>query len=356
MKTLAQQFAKRRKSRRKRIAAAAAATVGMACLGSSSASAVTILTGLDSTNDPVPVDHGSRAPETPNIQLEWTGIGTANWDQYEWLRDPGDGVYQLDGSVGDTHIITFTPDTGWNAAIALLDLNVWIGGGETDVEWEVIGSISGSLGDGTFTTPDDAVVSHIVAVEGFDSEILTLTLTQTSGLASYLALDNLVFDQIPDLDDLLCDFDGDGTCAVPDIDLLMTSVAAGNNDPAFDLDGDNSVTDVDRDEWLDLAAAENGFAEPYLLGDSNLDGRVDASDLNALALQWLQPAAKWSEGNYTGSGVDAQDLNAMALNWQRSISVAARTTAVPEPSNISAALAALGGLGIAAIRRQRRGK
>ena len=39
-----------------------------------------------------------------------------------------------------------------------------------------------------------------------------------------------------------------------------------------DLDDDGNVDDRDRDVWLSLAASRNGFAEPFLLGDSNLDG------------------------------------------------------------------------------------
>jgi hypothetical protein len=135
----------------------------------------------------------------------------------------------------------------------------------------------------------------------------------------------------PDLD---CDLDGDSLCNTVDIDQLMQEVASGNHDIAFDLTSDGLVDEADRDAWLDNAATENGFAEPYLMGDSNLDGVNDASDLNALALNWQDANTHiWTGGNFTGASVNAADLNALALGWQKSIA-AARATPVPEPASL----------------------
>jgi len=155
--------------------------------------AATTLTGLANTNAAVPSEHGSNAPGTPNITLAWD----ADWDQYDgWPNDPGDGVYQHDHGLGSPHTIVFTPDPGVNVTLTQLDINVWSGGGETKVDWEVVGSASGSLGSGTWTTGDGTVVTYPIGVAGTGSEALTLKLTQTSGKGSYLAIDNLVFDQI----------------------------------------------------------------------------------------------------------------------------------------------------------------
>jgi hypothetical protein len=95
----------------------------------------------------------------------------------------------------------------------------------------------------------------------------------------------------------------------------------------------NDVIDnSDVDQWLAAAAFQNGFSEPYSSGDADLSGVVDASDLNALALNWQQNGATWSGGDFTGNGtVDAADLNELALNWQSSIPLAAATQNVPEP-------------------------
>ena len=164
--------------------------IGLACLGGGATYGQTTLTGLEETNEAVPADHGSASAATPNIAVNWSD----NWDQYAgWPNDPGSGVYQVDS---DVHTIDFTPDAGWNASILALDLNVWGGGGETMVDWEVAGSVSGLLGNGSTVTADASVTTNGIGITGVDSEVLTLTLTQLSGIGSYLAMDNLVFDQV----------------------------------------------------------------------------------------------------------------------------------------------------------------
>ena len=163
-------------------------------------SAATTLTGLKATNADVPVDHGSNLAGTPNIALSWTTDPANNWDQYgNWPQDHGDGAYQVDGASdgSQTHTILFTPDSGWNVFISDFELNVWAGGGQTNVDWEVTGSKSGFLATGFFDIEDGFVVPVAISVTGTGSESLTLKLTQTSGRGSYLAMDNLTFDQIP---------------------------------------------------------------------------------------------------------------------------------------------------------------
>ena len=129
------------------------------------------------------------------------------------------------------------------------------------------------------------------------------------------------------------DFNEDGLLNIPDIDLLMDEIGSGGDGPSFDLTGDGSVNDDDRDEWLSIAGTANGLSEPYLVGDSNLDTLVNVSDLNALAVNWLSSQNAWSDGNFTGDAVNSTDLNELALNWQRSVPIAsAADSTVPEPS------------------------
>lgn len=129
------------------------------------------------------------------------------------------------------------------------------------------------------------------------------------------------------------DFDGNGTFDTGDIDELVAQVAMGGTDPLFDMNGDSSVDTLDIEEWLSVAATQNGFASPYLPGDANLSGNVDAADLNALGVSWQQDLALWSAGDFTANGsVGADDLNVLGLNWQESIAAAA---AVPEPASLS---------------------
>ena len=125
-----------------------------------------------------------------------------------------------------------------------------------------------------------------------------------------------------------CDVNADGRCDVDDMDILLA--AFGSQDAGLNLDATNPEIDLgDRDEWLRDAGLSDRNA-PYVPGDTNLDGDVDAADLNNLALNWQQNGAiGWGGGDFDGSGtVDAADLNTLSLNWQHG-SVA--TTAVPEP-------------------------
>ena len=144
---------------------------------------------------------------------------------------------------------------------------------------------------------------------------------------------------------ILCDFDGDNSCDVVDIDLLGEEIIAGTNNVDFDLTGDGMVDLADQTQWRADAATENGFAESYLSGDANLDGSVLVGDLNALGTNWLASPNLWSRGDFNANGmVDVADLNLLALNWQESITLAAAQGTVPEPSCIMMIIMGLTGL------------
>lgn len=162
--------------------------------------AVTNLTGLAATNSAVPADHGSNAAGTPDTSLTWTG----NWDQYAAWDGRGD-AYQIEGSsVGSPIKIDFFPSSGNAVKIISFDLDEWVGGGNTEVAWTISGASSGNLASGTwsnFNSANDASDaggrSTITPnVTGTSGETLTLSFAQTSGQASYLAVDNLTFDQV----------------------------------------------------------------------------------------------------------------------------------------------------------------
>jgi len=90
------------------------------------------------------------------------------------------------------------------------------------------------------------------------------------------------------------------------------------------------VTENSLDHLATTRSTQGTIADGYLSGDSDLDGLVDSSDLNNLALNWQQDVAVWSGGDFTADGaVNASDLNELALNWRESIAVAAP---VPDPS------------------------
>ena len=127
------------------------------------------------------------------------------------------------------------------------------------------------------------------------------------------------------------DFNDDGNIDTKDIDSLVAEIVAGANNAAFDLSGDTLVNSTDLDQWRNDAAIANGFSEPYLLGDANLDGTANAADLNTLGIHWLSNTSSWTAGDFTADGIaNAADLNVLGLNWQSTISIAAQP--VPEPS------------------------
>ena len=127
------------------------------------------------------------------------------------------------------------------------------------------------------------------------------------------------------------DFDGNGLFDALDVDSLVNSIVGGLNEQAFDLSGDGLVDLDDLTIWLDDAAKQNGFAESYLLGDANLDGTINPTDLNKLGLHWKQNMGRWSAGDFNADGtIDAADLNSLGQNWLQSIAMTS-PTAVPEP-------------------------
>lgn len=130
------------------------------------------------------------------------------------------------------------------------------------------------------------------------------------------------------------DFNQDGKVDFVDTDALVAEIVDGTNRMEFDLSGDGSVDDVDLTQWLSEAATHNQFGEPYLRGDSNLDGTVNATDLSNVALNWQQYGRSWSAGDFQVDGsVNAADLSKLALNWQQTIPMASMDNApIPEPS------------------------
>ena len=128
------------------------------------------------------------------------------------------------------------------------------------------------------------------------------------------------------------DFNADSRVDISDVDLLVGQIVAGNSDSEFDLDGNGGVDKSDLDEWLSGAAERNGFEAAYLIGDANLDGVVNAIDLNRLGRNWNRSVSAWSSGDFTADGsVGPPDLNALALRWQDTIPAAANPVAIPEP-------------------------
>jgi hypothetical protein len=90
--------------------------------------------------------------------------------------------------------------------------------------------------------------------------------------------------------------------------------------------------------------------QPLLPGDANADGKVDFSDLLALAQHYNATGARWEQGDFTGDGtVGFNDLLALAQNYDGQAAPPAAVAPVPEPG----AGLALGAVACMAFRRRR---
>ena len=116
-----------------------------------------------------------------------------------------------------------------------------------------------------------------------------------------------------------------------DADAMVAAIIEGNHPLQFDLTADNFVDEHDLQVWLSLAGNENLPSHAaYLPGDANLDGKVDAGDLNALAVHWQQPNAGWCGGDINLDGnVAADDLNQLAMRWLQDVSEREQVAELP---------------------------
>lgn len=166
-----------------------------------------------------------------------------------------------------------------------------------------------------------------------------------------------------DIPESVCDFDGDGDCDADDATMLtragnlVTGVAVTGANSQFDLNGDNTINQADLTVFLADAATENGWNEPYYLGDTDLNGKVDFGDFVNMNNNWQSTTlgngelVGWRFGDFNGdNNVNFNDFVAQNNNWQRMNTPAgAAAAAVPEPTGLM--LGALGLLGLAIRRR-----
>jgi hypothetical protein len=113
------------------------------------------------------------------------------------------------------------------------------------------------------------------------------------------------------------DFNLDGVVDAVDINALFGAIQTGDNAPLYDVDNSGMVDQGDVEHLV-----ENILGTFF--GDANLDRTVDARDLNAIGIHWQDSGAGWEDGDFTGEGnVNAGDLNLLALNWRKTAAAAA---------------------------------
>lgn len=231
--------------------------------------------------------------------------------QLGFLRDDGGAVY-LNG-VEIVRTDNLAPDAGF----------------DTPANFNNAPSTAGSAEDTFFPFTIDASA----LVPGIN--VLAVEVHQRAGNSSDMSFDLRLLASLIE-SDMICDFNDDQACDIADIDLLTSAAdlvagAAVTAETAqFDLDGNNTLDGADLEMWLRESGRENGLAGPYLPGDANLDGVVNPTDLNSLAVNWQQSVSKWSQGDFNGDGkADVADLNQLGVHWQQSAPIPA---SVPEPN------------------------
>jgi hypothetical protein len=253
--------------------------------------------------------------------VEWSFdyMNIANAHFMGLALEQGDGLFAADGAV---RLNSFGSWTGGGSLIDLGDLPAGLD----------LSASGAAITLGIFTANTfDPVFGNNPIITGYDNLSITVR-------------------SVP----LVCDFSGDGLCDVTDLDLMQSlgpiapGVAATGNEE-FDLNGDGLIDLVDRDEWLALAATENGFGSPYKLGDANIDGFVDGTDFIAWNGSKFTQSLLWSNGDFTADGfVDGTDF--IAWNGNKFTS-SDGVTAVPEPGAGMLSLVAMLLLGAARMWR-----
>jgi len=154
----------------------------------------------------------------------------------------------------------------------------------------------------------------------------------TWSMPSYGAghLDGGLYDVLWVENEVTGDFDGDGDVDADDIDILCANMG-GDLDP-YDLDG-NGV--VDEDDMIfhieNLVEWDNGVTNGAgtVVGDFNLDGVVNATDLQIMKGSFGSSGVGYADGNANcDTVVNATDLQILKGNFGESAS------AVPEPLTI----------------------
>ena len=150
-------------------------------------------------------------------------------------------------------------------------------------------------------------------------------------------------DSVPD-----ADLDDDGDTDAGDVDILCANMAG---DPGvYDMDEDGDVDEDDLthmvEHFVEWNSPGGGSGIGSFLGDFNLDGSVNGTDLSIVSANFGL-AVGFAGGNANCDGVvNGTDLSILASTFGN-----VATAAIPEPATLS--LLSLGGLSI--LRRRRRG-
>lgn len=117
------------------------------------------------------------------------------------------------------------------------------------------------------------------------------------------------------------DFNLDGVQDCGDLRILYDRAIDGSDHATFDINSDGSVTTADGLEWVQ----QRGFR----LGDANLDGGVDETDLQIWESNFAA-VGDFCSGDFNADGlVDGSDFNL----WNENYGEVVNAVPVPEPNS-----------------------
>ncbi len=126
------------------------------------------------------------------------------------------------------------------------------------------------------------------------------------------------------------DFDEDGSMDIDDLEILAAMIASRRWNATFNLYSDSefprAIDFEDLKEWLRIAGYRTlPSKRPFQVGDINLDGLIDATDLNAVGEHWLLTAPPLATPGYAAGDlnvdgtVDVHDLHILGQQWLVSV-------------------------------------
>ena len=140
----------------------------------------------------------------------------------------------------------------------------------------------------------------------------------------------------------LADVDNDGATTAADLDAIAAAIRNGTTDASVDMNGDGTTDATDHLIWVE--ALNHTF-----LGDSNLDGEFNSSDLVTIfrAAEYeddVDGNSTWAEGDWNGDGdFNTSDLVAAFASggFEQGPRGGPAVATVPEPCGIAGPLAVL---------------
>lgn len=213
-------------------------------------------------------------------------------------------------------------------------VSVALGADELDYAGSGSGDVTGAFSgtDAALGGGNDYTLTLSTAAVGDRSGSIDVT------ASSYAAADAYFTQALSYTVVLLGDVDADGDQAVDEIDAAdIDALFAGIDNPGgipagmddlYDIDGDGGLDGDDVDELI-LSVIGTHY------GDSDLDGVVDDSDLDALRLNWEAAGTGWAGGDFNGDGiVNIGDLGILAGNWGL-VGAGPTGATVPEPASLT---------------------